>query len=394
MEMLILPVLIIFFPHNGLLDKPVCGESKFLSSTIEGQVTLSIDKTIEFKYINWLTTDGKFLAKTSTGKPAQIRQAEYEGRLKATADGSLVIMKLTREDENQYIANVQTIASGQCLQRFHLRVFDALSTESCAGQTNISSEEGTEVTLPVNQTGFVSITWVTLWDLVHFAVTKPGQPVIQDPRYQGRLHATSNGALIIAGLTREDQGTYGAYVVTATSQQCAQLYNLRVTGTLSVESCSGQTNISSEEGTEVTLPVNQTGFVSVTWVTLWDLVHFAVTEPGQPVVIQDPRYKGRLNATANGTLIIAGLTREDQGTYGAYVVTPTSQQCAQLYNLRVTGFYQEKTRMDYTTENTIRLAISGCVLLITCFVLIHHMKTEVMSPSTDTHEHRRCTKVL
>ncbi|XP_073465801.1 uncharacterized protein [Aquarana catesbeiana] len=287
METFILPVIIILFSHNGLLDESICGGSKFLTSTIEGRVTLSIDKT-EFSFIYWFTTDGKFLAKTSPGEPAEIRQAEYEGKLKATADGSLIIMNLTREDKNQYIANVQTITSGQCLQRFHLQVFDALSVESCAVQTNISSEEGTEVTLPGNQTSFESITWVTLWDLVHFAVTKPRQPV----------------------------------------------------------------------------------------------------------VIQDDRYQGRLNATANGFLIITGLTREDQGTYGAYLVTPTSQQCAQLYNLRVTGFYQEKTRMDYTTENTIRLAISGCVLLITCFVLSHHMKTEVMSPSTDTHEHRRCSKVL
>ncbi|PIO27175.1 hypothetical protein AB205_0038260, partial [Aquarana catesbeiana] len=163
---------------------------------------------------------------------------------------------------------------------------------------------------------------------------------------------------------------------------------------LSVESCAGQTNISSEEGAEVTLPVNLTVFESMTWVTVRDLVHFAVTKPRQPFVIQDDRYQGRLNSTTNGSLIITGLTREDQGTYGAYVVTPTSQQCAQLYNLRVTGFSQTKTRMDYTIVNTIRLAISGCVLLITCFVLTHHMKTEVMSPSTDTHEHRRCTKVL
>ncbi|XP_073466611.1 uncharacterized protein [Aquarana catesbeiana] len=287
MEIMILPVIIFLCIHKGLLGKSICGEPKNLSSTIGGQVTLSMDKA-EFNSINWLTPNGKFLAQTSPGEPVEIEEAEYEGKLKATVNGSLIIMNLTREDENQYTANVQTISSSQCLQRFHLRVFDALS----------------------------------------------------------------------------------------------------------VESCSGQTNIFSEEGAEVTLPVNQTGFESIIWVTARDLVHFAVTEPGQPVVIQDPRYQGRLNATANGFLIITGLTREDQGTYGAYVVTPTSQQCVQLYNLRVTGFYQEKTRMDYTTVNTIRLAISGCVLLITCFVLTHHMKTEVMSPSTDTHEHRRCSKVL
>ncbi|XP_073466568.1 cell adhesion molecule CEACAM3-like [Aquarana catesbeiana] len=392
--MMILPVIIILCLHKGLLIASNCREPKFLSSTIGGQVTLSMDNS-EFRSIFWLTPDGTFLAKTSPGQPAQIREAEYEGRLKAAADGSLIIMNLLRKDQNQYTANVQTISSGQCLQRFHLRVLDALSVESCAERTNISSEEGMEVTLPVNQNKFESITWVTIRNLVHFAVTKPGQPVvIQDPRHQGRLNATANGSLIITGLTREDQGTYGAYLVTPTSQQCAQLYNLRVTIAPSVESCAGQTNISSEEGTEVILPVDQTGFESITWITVRDLVHFAVTKPRQPVVTQDPQYKGRLNATANGSLIITGLTREDQGTYGAFVVTPTSQHCAQLYNLRVTEFNQMQTLKYYTAENTIRLVISGCVFLIGCFLFTYHMKTEVMSSSTNTGEHWRCAKVL
>lgn len=99
----------------------VCGESKFLSSTIGGQVTLSIEK-MEFSFIYWLSTE-KFLAKTSPGEPVEIRHTDYNGRLKATADGSLIIMNMTRGDQNQYTANVQRIPSGQCRQEFNLRVF-------------------------------------------------------------------------------------------------------------------------------------------------------------------------------------------------------------------------------------------------------------------------------
>ncbi|XP_072284657.1 uncharacterized protein [Pyxicephalus adspersus] len=272
MKKTVLPVIIILTLHKGLLGEISCGENQFLSGTIGGQVTLSLDE-INFLYIYWATPN-KFVAETLPGEGVGIQNNEYEGRLSATAKGSLIIKNLTREDQDQYTANVQMDTSVQCLLRFDLRVFGPMSVKSCAGQTNITSVEGGEVTLPVNQTGLESITWMTLRDLVHLAVTKPGKSVL----------------------------------------------------------------------------------------------------------IQDARYAKRLKVTANGSLIITGLAREDQGIYGTYAVTSTSHKCAQLYNLRVTDFRER----DYAAMNKIRLGISAFVFLMTCCLFIHHMKTEVMGPSTNT----------
>ncbi|XP_073465566.1 Fc receptor-like protein 5 isoform X2 [Aquarana catesbeiana] len=41
----------------------------------------------------------------------------------------------------------------------------------------------------------------------------------------------------------------------------------------------------------------------------------------------------------------------------------------------------ENHKVDYTTVNIIRLAVSGCVLFMACVFLIHHTKTEVITPS-------------
>ncbi|XP_073466567.1 uncharacterized protein [Aquarana catesbeiana] len=279
-----------------------CGE-KNMSGTIGGRVTLHVDLA-DIEYISWVASnpDVKFLAKTEPGKPAATRHPAYIGRAKATADGSLVIISLTKEDQGQYVANVQRFKLGQCLQKFNLRVFGVSSAESCAEWINVSGVEGGEATLPLDLTGFTSITWVTFNDLVHFAVTEPGKPiVIQDDRYKGRLNVTTNGSLIISGLTREDQGTYGSYTLAPTSLQCAQLYNFTVLGTQSLDSYVTH----AASGKEFTVYTDQ-------------------------------------------------------------------------------GFAEMQTPVDYTTENTIRLAISGCVLLIACLILTHHIKTEVMSPSTNT----------
>ncbi|XP_077320279.1 uncharacterized protein LOC143942762 [Lithobates pipiens] len=284
-----------------------CGQ-KNTSGTIGGRVTLHVDLA-DIEYISWVAAnpDIKFLAKTEPGKPVATRHPAYIGRVKATADGSLVIISLTKEDQGQYTANVQRFKFGQCLQTFNLRVFGVSSAESCTKWINVSGVEGGEATLLLDLTGFTSITWVTVNDLVHFAVTEPGKPVvILDDRYKGRLNVTTNGSLIITGLTREDQGTYGSYAVAQTSLQCAQLYNFTVLGTLSQDSYATH----AASGEEFTLHTGQ-------------------------------------------------------------------------------GIAQMQTPVDYTTENTIRLVISGCVLLIACLILTHHMKTEVMSPSTNTRRHRR-----
>lgn len=173
--------------------------------------------------------------------------------------------------------------------------------------------------------------------------------------------------------------------------------------------CGNIRHVSGVEGEAVVLAVDYTDIIDISWTITSNYHQLATTIPGEPIDIRDEKYKGRLDTTANGSLIIDKLTRENQRRYLASILRDGSGVCNQDYNLTVysaqsrdsyithaasvgkefmihTGQGFNQTRMDYTTENTIRLAISGCVLLIACFSLTHHMNTEVMSPSTNTHE--------
>ncbi|XP_075048698.1 uncharacterized protein LOC142108751 [Mixophyes fleayi] len=98
-------------------------------------------------------------------------------------------------------------------------------------------------------------------------------------------------------------------------------------------SCGERRNVSGIEGGDVTLPVDQTDIRDISWVT--DMRPIATTEPGKPVAVRGKFHKGRLDVTADGSLIITNLSREDQGIYSANILRQTSEQCTQLYDLMV-----------------------------------------------------------
>ncbi|KAM4013533.1 uncharacterized protein ACNLHF_003616 [Anomaloglossus baeobatrachus] len=167
-----------------------------------------------------------------------------------------------------------------------------------------------------------------------FAVTEPGKPVIiRSQFYNERINVTVDGSLIITNLTREDQGTYKGSVLRRTSGQCVQFYNLTLHGLTNEKICGEIRHVSSDVGGEVMFSIKQTEIQDITWMTDIDKNIFAVTEPGKPVTIRSQLYNGRVNVTANGSLIITKLTRRDQGIYKGSVLRRTSGQCAQFYNL-------------------------------------------------------------
>lgn len=83
------------------------------------------------------------------------------------------------------------------------------------------------------------------------------------------------------------------------------------------------------------LPVQHMEVKDITWMTHSDKNIFATTEPGKSAIIRNLFYNGRLNATADGSLIITRLIREDQRIYKGSILRRTSGQCAQFYNLTV-----------------------------------------------------------
>ncbi|KAG8560171.1 hypothetical protein GDO81_014823 [Engystomops pustulosus] len=194
-----------------------------------------------------------------------------------------------------------------------------------------------------------------------FAVTEAGKPVtIRSRIYDERLNATTNGSLIITRLTREDQGIYTANILRRSAGQCVQFYNLVLHG-LPIEDLCGETrHVSHELGGEVVLPVQQSEVQDITWMMDRNKNIFAVTEPGKPVIIRSLIYDGRLKATADGSLVISKLTREDQGIYKGSVLRWRSGQCVLFYNLTVYASFRNSS-ITPPLRNISKMSSNGAI---------------------------------
>ncbi|XP_072284182.1 SLAM family member 5-like, partial [Pyxicephalus adspersus] len=143
------------------------------------------------------------------------------------------------------------------------------------------------------------------------------------------------------------------------AQNCDQDYNLTVYSKLVNHDVKIHHNITWGETCNVTLTCTvDKKDVSVTWHnsvtgTVWKVPTVQVT---------DPYINSSWTCTAS------------------HPVTSVSKTVLPL------DLCQNGLNADFTLVNIIRLAISGCVLLISCCIFIHHMKTEVKAqhPRTGT----------
>lgn len=156
---------------------------------------------------------------------------------------------------------------------------------------------------------------------------------------------------------------------------CSFLFLSLQKAALSEESCGATIKVSAPEGGDVTLPAGGAEIRIISWRRDSELTYIARTAPGTLYLINDRSYKGRLNVTAEGALIITKLNPEDQGVYRAEIERRTWSPCVQLYDLTVPGA-EELT--DYTALNIVRLILSACVFLIACCVSVHHLITEML----------------
>ncbi|XP_077320280.1 uncharacterized protein LOC143942763 [Lithobates pipiens] len=115
-------------------------------------------------------------------------------------------------------------------------------------------------------------------------------------------------------------------------------------------------HVSSVEGEEVVLAVDYTDITDISWTITSNNHQFASTVPGEPIDIRDDKYKGRLNTTANGSLIIDKLTREDQRRYTASILRHGTGVCNQVYNLTV---YNKLVKSTPNTDNYYSISTGG-----------------------------------
>ncbi|XP_073466475.1 uncharacterized protein [Aquarana catesbeiana] len=120
--------------------------------------------------------------------------------------------------------------------------------------------------------------------------------------------------------------------------------------------CGNIRHVSGVEGESVVLAVDYTNITDNSWSITSTNHQFATTIPGEPIDIRDYKYKGRLNTTANGSLIIDKLTREDQRTYTASILRHRSGVCSHFYNLTV---YNKLIKSTPNKDNYYSISTGG-----------------------------------
>ncbi|XP_077319491.1 uncharacterized protein LOC143942056 [Lithobates pipiens] len=355
-----------------------CGEeSRHVFSVLGEDVTLPAGYGANTAII-WVKLDDRLdktaIAETEPGKPILIKKDGYNGRLKAAADGSLIIINVTRFQSGHYGAFIERQQSLQCVQDYHLFVYSMFEANQCGEESrHVFSVPGEDVTLPAGYGANTAIIWVKLddWlDKTAIAETEPGKPVlIKKDRYNGRLKAAADGSLIITNVTGFQRGHYGAFIERQQSLQCVQDYHLSFYHMRSIPACGEKIAVSGIEGGEVTLPMVQTDIREVTWSTLVD--HMDEISP--ETLHKEELTNKRLKVTPHGDLILTKLTREDSGSYVGHFER-RNYFCIQLYDLTVN---------NYSTLNIIRLVFSILLVFLICGIFIDYMRSRKIKPSRD-----------
>ncbi|XP_044128695.1 uncharacterized protein LOC122922222 isoform X2 [Bufo gargarizans] len=134
--------MIFLYLQKGLSIEETCGDTRHVESNVGGEVMLPVQQT-EIQDITWMSSrDKNIFAVTEPGKPVVIRSMFYNGRINVTDNGTLIITKLTREDQGIYKGSVLRRISGQCAQFYNLTVYEQVfsSSPSTTSPIRISTE--------------------------------------------------------------------------------------------------------------------------------------------------------------------------------------------------------------------------------------------------------------
>ncbi|CAH2327098.1 SLAM family member 9-like [Pelobates cultripes] len=428
------------FDHD--ISSPTPCRNRHVTAFEGDSVTLQLGQT-DIETTTWEVCigDGRryFIANTLRRGSLEIRDVLwYNGRLSSAQDGSLIITKLTMEDQRIYNADLFRISwQYRCDQRYNLTVIrrppvipntpikNSNVVFPCPRKsrgTNFYSEsdrytdtpqvqESTDRTLDkerlqkkystmtiVRLALSVCILIISLCFFIHHVKTEVLKPK-KDTFYV-------NG------------GIFGA----------APCQNTYITGV---------------EEEVVILQLNQTEVTSVTWELCTgegNRYYIAHTFPRRPIEVLNPLYNGRLFSAPDGSLVISKLTMKDQGIYNAdLLVGEGTYLCDQRFKLNIirqsrlyfprsvgrafsdklpcpskanifnhgTNFSSESDRYTdtpqvhkstdrtpnkerfpkkYSTITVVRLALSVCILIISLGFFIHHVKTEVLKSKRTVEE--------
>ncbi|XP_073493749.1 SLAM family member 9-like [Phyllobates terribilis] len=243
---------------------------------------------------------------------------------------------------------------------FFLLQFCVICDKPCT-QENVSGAGGGEVVLRVHQTGIRAIYWVLLPEGTNIVTIKPGRSNDDDdvlPQYRGRVRSVADGSLQIKNLSLQDQRIYRAEIRTNDDETFCELFNLTVYERLSDTDIKINRSLTRNDSCSLSLlcTVDKRD-VTVTWSHL---------------------HGGHINVTRGVLYVPPG---DVNFTYICTARNPVS-------NVSKTVIPGDYCKTDSFTMRSIPLCLifSGIVLLITCGIFIHHIKSEVIQSS---HRNRR-----
>lgn len=252
--------------------------------------------------------------------------------------------------------------------KYYYSLSDVMS-EAPSVKEDVLGAVGGAVTLHLCYIGAKSIIWNFVKRGISIARTKPQEsPEIDDSNYEGRLSSTPDGSLIITELRLEDQGAYRAQFRTDKGTKICD-YHLTVFSNLTAENVTINSNVTDNKTCEVSLTclVDSVNVRNVT--IIWKSLNSSNVNQTQNVVFVPP-------SNINFTYICTAKNP----------VSNVSKNVVPWLSCN-NGVDRENTpKEDYSTVNLIRLVISGCVLLISCCIFIHHMKTEVITQPPETSD--------
>ncbi|XP_073465212.1 SLAM family member 6-like [Aquarana catesbeiana] len=249
--------------------------------------------------------------------------------------------------------------------KYYYSLSDVMS-EAPIIKKDVLGAVGGAVTLHLCDTGATYIIWNFVKRGKAIGRTKPQEsPEIYHNEYKGRLSSTSDGSLIITELRLDDQGIYRTQSLDTETKTCD--YHLTVFSNLTAENVTINSNVTDNKTCEVSLTCLVDSVDGRNMTIIWRSLNSSNVTQTENIVFVPP-------SNINFTYICTAMNP---------VSNVSKNVVPWLYCNN--GMDRENTpKEDYSMVNLIRLVISGCVLLISCCIFIHHMKTEVITHPPET----------
>ncbi|XP_077320210.1 SLAM family member 9-like [Lithobates pipiens] len=160
-RVLLLCLMVIFWTIDVICEAQR-EETRLVFGAEGGNVTLQLNRN-DVEDVSWVYDGDHVRVKTKPGKPIEIRDPNHKGNMRATEDGSLVIMNLGLEDQKVYNADLllkEKQESNVTLIHYDLKVYKILSAEDIQLEGNITNTEPCRVLMTcVVKEPNVTVTW-------------------------------------------------------------------------------------------------------------------------------------------------------------------------------------------------------------------------------------------